>query len=82
MLTADSSSMWDGVTVSVDEERKGTSMGVSGSFELGVSGNEGETATVSYAASAVEVSHTERERFGAYFGVLWRSCEKVCLSLL
>ncbi len=71
MLTADSSSMWGGVTVTVDEERKGTSVGVSGSFKLGVSGNEAETATVSYAASDVEVSHTERKGVGVSVGVCW-----------
>ena len=64
MLTADSSSLLDGVTVAVNEERKGTSAGVSGSFELGAAGNEAETVTVPYTASAVDVSLIEGEGFG------------------
>lgn len=54
-LTADSSAMWGGVTVAVDEERSGTSEAVTGSFELSVSGNQAETVTVSYDASDTEV---------------------------
>lgn len=56
LLVADSSAMWGGVTVSVAEERTGTSKAVSGSFELGISGNYSESETVSHDASAAEVN--------------------------
>lgn len=56
LLTVDSSAMWSGVTVAVDEERAGTSEAVSGSFELGVSESNAGRITVSYDASAVEVT--------------------------
>lgn len=55
-LAADSSAMWGGVVVDVDERRSGTSEPVSGSFGLSVTGNAGETVTVSHDASASEVS--------------------------
>lgn len=55
LLVADSSAMWGGVAVSVAEERMGTSMSVSGSFELGVSGDESKSETVSHDASSGEV---------------------------
>lgn len=58
LLVADSSAMWGGVSVSVAEERKGTSTPMSGSFELGVSGNESKRETVSHDASAAEVCYT------------------------
>lgn len=56
LLVADSSAMWGGVTVSVDEEREGTSESVSGSFELGVSENASERVIVSHDVSAMEVN--------------------------
>ncbi|CAM9633006.1 unnamed protein product, partial [Hapterophycus canaliculatus] len=56
LLTADSSAMWSSVTVAVDEERAGTSEAVSGSFDLGVSETDTERITVSYDASAIEVT--------------------------
>ena len=56
LLVADSSAMWAGVAVTVAEERMGTSTSVSGSFELGISGNEWKSETVSHDASAAEVS--------------------------
>ena len=54
-LTADSSAMWGGVAVAVDEQRTGTSVAVSGSFELSVSGNGAEKVTVPHDASYAEV---------------------------
>lgn len=60
LLTADSSALWGGVTVTVNEERTGTSEAVSGSFDLSVSGNEAENVTVSYDASATEVKKNRR----------------------
>lgn len=54
-LTADNSAMWGGVVVAVDEQRSGTSVAVSGSFDLSVSGNEVERVTVSHDASDTEV---------------------------
>ena len=59
-LTADSSAMWGGVIVAVDEQRSGTSVAVSGSFELSVSGNEAETVTLTYDASISEVIRNAR----------------------
>lgn len=59
LLVADSSAMWGGVSVSAAEERKGTSTSVSGSFELGISGNESKSETVSHDASAAEVCYTQ-----------------------
>lgn len=56
LMTVDSSAMWGGVTVTVDEERGGTSEAVTGSFELGLSGNDTERVNVPHNASAVEVN--------------------------
>lgn len=58
LMTVDNSAMWGGVTVAVDEERRGTSEAVAGSFELGVSGNDTERVVVPYDVSAVEVNLT------------------------
>lgn len=55
LLEADSSSMWGGVTVMIDEDREGTSESVSGSFELRASANASERVIASYDASATEV---------------------------
>lgn len=55
LLEADSSSMWGGVTVMIDEDREGTSQSVSGSFELKASANDSERVIASYDASATEV---------------------------
>lgn len=54
-LTADSSAMWGSVIVAVGQQRAGTSLAVSGSFELSVSGNGADTVTVSHDASVAEV---------------------------
>lgn len=56
LMTVDSSAMWGGVTLTVNEERGGTSEAVTGSFELGVSGNDTERVTVLHDASAIEVN--------------------------
>ena len=55
-LTADSSAMWGGVAVDVDEQRSGTSAAVSGSFDISMSGSAAETVTVPYDASDTEVN--------------------------
>lgn len=55
-LVADSSAMWGGVTVSVNEEREGTSETVSGSFELGISGSTSGRVAVSHDVTAAEVN--------------------------
>ncbi|CAM9426180.1 unnamed protein product, partial [Ectocarpus fasciculatus] len=57
LLAADSSAMWGGVTVAVDEERNGTSEGISGSFALSVAGNDTENVVVAHDASATELKN-------------------------
>lgn len=55
LLTVDSSAMWGGVTISVDEEVRGTSKPVTGSFEIGTSEEPGAKVMLPYYVSAVEV---------------------------
>lgn len=55
LLAVDSSAMWGGVTIAVDEERSGTSEGITGSFTLSVAGNDTDNVVVAHDASAVEV---------------------------
>lgn len=55
ILEADTSALWGGVSITVAEEREGTSTPVSGSFELGSPKNMSERVMISYDASATEV---------------------------
>lgn len=55
VLAVDNSAMWGGVTVAVNEERNGTSEGVSGSFALSMAGNDTDNVVVDHDASAAEV---------------------------
>lgn len=58
-LVADSSDMWGSNTVSVGEQRMGTSEPISGSFELRASENTSEGVRILYNSSAAEVKKTQ-----------------------
>lgn len=60
LLVADSTAVWGGVTVVVEEDRAGTSSTLSGSFDVGISGDTSDMVTVSHDSSADEVSQTYR----------------------
>lgn len=57
LLEVDDSALWGGVIVAVEEERAGTSVAVSGSFELGLESNASDRVVVPHDASATEVSN-------------------------
>ena len=60
LLAVDVSTMWGSVTMTVVEERKGTSELVSGSFELGISKDPTAKVMLSCDVSANEVMEVPR----------------------
>lgn len=62
LINVDSSAVWGGVTMSVDEEIRGTSKPVAGSFELGTSEEPGAKVMLPHYVSAVEVMRSHRMR--------------------
>lgn len=62
LLEVDHSTLWGGATILIDEERLGTSVPVSGSFELFMQERDEVSITLPYDASGEEVGRLEVRR--------------------